>query len=265
MPVQAALQYMEEHLDEPLDFPSLAKALHYSKYHLLHQFTAAAGQPPHAYFRRRRLTEAARLLAETDQPIMQAALCAGYESQQAFSTRFKAMYKCTPAQFRARRCFYALQLPMRLDAEPVPLTSPDFAVPADIPQWMALVRLTVDSFPCLEECGYLRKLAGQIAARRALIVRGRQAALGAAVFSADTGAMEFFAVHPQYWKHGIEAQLLARAAQLCGRPVSVTTFRARDCADPGYRAALLRLGFAEGELLTEFGYPTQRMVQAVRL
>ena len=44
MPVQAALQYMEEHLDEPLDFPSLAKALHYSKYNLLHSGRTAAAR-----------------------------------------------------------------------------------------------------------------------------------------------------------------------------------------------------------------------------
>ena len=43
-----------------------------------------------------------------------------------------------------------------------------------------------------------------------------------------------------------------------GREISITTFRQGDKADTGQREAYKRLGFAEAELLTEFGYPTQR-------
>lgn len=44
--------------------------------------------------------------------------------------------------------------------------------------------------------------------------------------------------------------------------VSTTTFRAEDAADTGYREDLLALGFAEAEMLEEFGYPTQRLLAA---
>ena len=44
------------------------------------------------------------------------------------------------------------------------------------------------------------------------------------------------------------------------REISVTTFRNGDRADTGHRKALQKLGFAERELLVEFGYPTQRFV-----
>ena len=37
-------------------------------------------------------------------------------------------------------------------------------------------------------------------------------------------------------------------------------FREGDRADTGHRALLRQLGFAERELLVEFGYPTQRFV-----
>lgn len=40
----------------------------------------------------------------------------------------------------------------------------------------------------------------------------------------------------------------------------MTTFREGDRADTGHRDGLKRLGFAERELLVEFGYPTQRFV-----
>jgi len=40
----------------------------------------------------------------------------------------------------------------------------------------------------------------------------------------------------------------------------MTTYREGDKADTGYRNMLKQLGFAERELLVEFGYPTQRFV-----
>jgi hypothetical protein len=49
------------------------------------------------------------------------------------------------------------------------------------------------------------------------------------------------------------------------REISITTFREGDNADTGYREALKRLGFAERELLIEFGYPTQRFVLATEV
>ena len=38
----------------------------------------------------------------------------------------------------------------------------------------------------------------------------------------------------------------------------MTTYREGDRADTGHRALLKNLGFAEKELLIEYGYPTQR-------
>ena len=40
----------------------------------------------------------------------------------------------------------------------------------------------------------------------------------------------------------------------------MTTYRKGDKADTGHRGLLKKLGFAERELLIEFGYPTQRFV-----
>lgn len=47
---------------------------------------------------------------------------------------------------------------------------------------------------------------------------------------------------------------------LIDKNISVTTFRKGDKADTGYRKAYKELGFAEAELLVEFGYPTQKLV-----
>lgn len=47
---------------------------------------------------------------------------------------------------------------------------------------------------------------------------------------------------------------------LKGKDISITTYREGDRADTGHREAILDMGFAEAELLVEFGYPTQRFV-----
>ena len=51
----------------------------------------------------------------------------------------------------------------------------------------------------------------------------------------------------------VEGRELTR---LKGRELSITTFREGDRADTGHRRAIKGLGFAEAELLVEFGYPT---------
>ena len=87
-------------------------------------------------------------------------------------------------------------------------------------------------------------------------------AIGIMAFSYDTGSIEFLGIHPQYRKQGIAKMFLDRLMEdiLPEKDISVTTFRNGDRADTGHRATLKKLGFAERELLVEFGYPTQRFV-----
>lgn len=70
--------------------------------------------------------------------------------------------------------------------------------------------------------------------------------------------IDFLAIHPQY-RHSEIAQLfLDKLADdlLFGKEISLTTYRTGDKADTGYRKEYRRLGFAERELLVEYGYPT---------
>ena len=69
-------------------------------------------------------------------------------------------------------------------------------------------------------------------------------------------------MHPQYRNLGIAKLFLDKLVDelLCGREITLTTYRAGDKADTGYREEYRRLGFAERELLVEYGYPTQRFV-----
>ena len=112
--VSQAIRYIEDNLHDKLDLDMVATALHYSKYHLHRLFTKTVGLTIHEYAKRRQLTEAAKLLVFSKKPIIEIAFMSGYESQQAFTDIFKAMYKTSPAEFREIEHFYPLQLEIHL-------------------------------------------------------------------------------------------------------------------------------------------------------
>lgn len=266
--VTAAIDYIENNLADKLDLEIVSNAVHYSKYHLHRIFTDTVGLTIHDYVQRRKLTEAAKLLIFSDKPIIEIALIAGYESQQAFTTIFKLMYKKSPNQYREAEEFYPLQLRYVLNHEPTKISTEidwkkdiEFAVESDIPAWMDLVHLVVDGFPYLNENEYLEQLKQGIQKKQALIMYDGNTVIGAMAFNNQTGSIDFLGIHPQYRKQDIAKAFLQRAwvELLKDTSISITTFREGDKADPGYREIFKKLGFAEAELMIEFGYPTQKL------
>lgn len=179
------------------------------------------------------------------------------------------MYKKSPKEFRDNEEFYPLQLQYilkermpKIENEFVLQKSIFFATAEDIPAWMDLVKLVVDGFPYLNADQYLELLKRYITEKHALVMKQDGIAVGAMTFSQHTGSIDFFGLHPQYRKQGIAKAFLARVMDelLQDTDLSVTTFREGDKADLGYRSLYQGLGFAEAELLTEFGYPTQKFV-----
>ena len=266
MRIETVIDYIENHLDEKLNLNIIAEAVHYSKYHLHRMFADTTGMTIHDYVQRRQLTEAAKLLVFSNQPIIDIALLCGYESQQAFSAVFKAMYKLPPAQYRENGTFYPLQLRFALcpDAGKPELTAGSIrpAEESDVPALMALMHLVIDGYPAMDETLYLSELIRFIREGRALVLRDQAMLIGVMAFSRDSGCIEFLGVHPQYRKKGIQKLFLDALLHtyLPGRDICMTTYREGDKADTGHRALLKQLGFAERELLVEFGYPTQRFV-----
>lgn len=267
--VRAVIDFIETHLDGRLNLERTAAAVHYSKYHLHRTFTAVTGMTIHDYAVRRQLTEGARLLAESDRPVLEIALSCGYESQQAFTAAFKEMYKLPPARYRAQGVFYPLQLPLCLEEQgnlsELSGQRIRLSKETDIPAWLELARQCVDGYPCLDERDYLRWLRKSIREGQALILKDGDMVLGALGFSRETGNIDFLGIPPQHRKWGIAELFLRELADryLPGREISMTTYREHDRADTGWRAGLKRLGFEERERLVEFGYPTQRFVLPV--
>jgi len=94
------LSYVEEHLDKALSLEKIAEALNYSKFYIARAFKEDTGLTLYQYIRGRRLNESARKLVETELPVIEIALSAGYSSQQAFTQAFHREYECAPQEYR---------------------------------------------------------------------------------------------------------------------------------------------------------------------
>lgn len=122
-----ALWYIESHLGEPIMLADVARVSGLSRFHLARTFAAMIGQPVLAYARGRRLSEAARLLADGAPDILQVALAVGYGSHEAFTRAFRDQFGLTPEEARARRSLGTLQLtePQRMPDTSTKPVSPD--------------------------------------------------------------------------------------------------------------------------------------------
>ncbi|MBW8859207.1 MAG: AraC family transcriptional regulator [Caulobacter sp.] len=119
-PVQQAIWFIENHFTRPICLDDVAMAGGVSRFHMSRAFVVATGRPAIGYLRARRLTEAARRLAEGAPDILSVALEHGYGSHEAFTRAFRDQFGVTPEQVRATRDLETLKLvePIMLDNTP---------------------------------------------------------------------------------------------------------------------------------------------------
>ncbi|WP_373232575.1 effector binding domain-containing protein [Cohnella sp.] len=97
-----AMEYVETHLSEEIDFDQVAKIAYCSTYHFQRMFSFITSVPLSEYIRRRRLTLAAFELQQSDVKVIDTALKYGYESPEAFSRAFKKMHGVMPMSAREK-------------------------------------------------------------------------------------------------------------------------------------------------------------------
>src|SRR5262245_16849984 len=96
-----ALNFIEEHLFEPLSVERIAKACGASPFSFSRRFRTRQGESVMAYVRGRRLDHAAkRLAADPDTDLAGLALDTGFETQAAFTRAFTRAYGQAPGSFR---------------------------------------------------------------------------------------------------------------------------------------------------------------------
>jgi AraC family transcriptional regulator len=99
-PAQKALWFIESHLAGELTLDEIAAVAGISRFHMVRAFAAATGLSVMRYVRARRLSEAARALANGAPDILTLALDADYGSHEAFTRAFRDHFGATPEAVR---------------------------------------------------------------------------------------------------------------------------------------------------------------------
>lgn len=94
--IQQAINYMEEHIYEDINYTDVAKSIHMSNYNFHRTFSFITGMTANEYLRNRRLTLAAQELQASDLSVIDAAYKYGYESPESFSKAFLRFHGSTP-------------------------------------------------------------------------------------------------------------------------------------------------------------------------
>ncbi|ASA26265.1 AraC family transcriptional regulator [Paenibacillus donghaensis] len=100
--IHKSIEFIEQHLDEELNLDRIAKEAGFSKFHFHRIFQKYVGKSVAEFIRSRRLSSAAQLLLYSEERILDIALHYGFESQEAFTRAFKALYALPPAQYRSQ-------------------------------------------------------------------------------------------------------------------------------------------------------------------
>src|ERR1700716_347335 len=130
-PAQKALWFIESHLADALTLDEIAGVAGISRFHMVRAFAAATGLSVMRYVRARRLTEAARALANGAPDILTLALDADYGSHEAFTRAFRDHFGLTPEAVRSSTRIDNLQLqePIVMDSTVIDnLQAPRFLI-----------------------------------------------------------------------------------------------------------------------------------------
>ena len=98
--IQNAINYIEDHLADSIDYELVAKESFSSAYHFQRVFSILSGYTLGEYIRNRRLSLAGAELATGKARVIDIAAKYGYESPDSFTKAFQKFHGVTPSQAR---------------------------------------------------------------------------------------------------------------------------------------------------------------------
>jgi AraC family transcriptional regulator len=110
----AAVAFIEANLREPIRVADMADSVSYSLYHFCRTFNAIVRHTPYDYLMRRRLTESARELVQSDRKIIDIACDYQFNNPETYSRAFRRMFEMQPSQWRKRGLIEERRLMPRL-------------------------------------------------------------------------------------------------------------------------------------------------------
>lgn len=96
--IQRAIDYVESHLTEEIDFEAVAKEAYSSPFHFQRLFSFLCGYTLGDYVRMRRLSLAAEDLSRGEAKIIDVALKYGYDTPESFSRAFTRFHGISPSE-----------------------------------------------------------------------------------------------------------------------------------------------------------------------
>lgn len=143
--IQNAINYIEDHITEELDYEAIAKESFSSSFHFQRVFSILCGYTLGEYIRNRRLTLAGVALAEGKSKIIDVAYDYGYDSPDSFSKAFQKFHGVTPSQARSGgvmlRSFSRLSIKVTLEGG-------------------SMMNYRIEEKPAMLLTGYKRRFAG---------------------------------------------------------------------------------------------------------
>ena len=111
---QLVLSYIEDHLRDSICIDDLSNLANYSPFHLQRIFKHTTGDSIQDYVRKRRITEAAKLLISTNLNTIDIGCEFEFQSREAFSRAFKKTYGKSPSEVRRMGEIYKIRDKMSL-------------------------------------------------------------------------------------------------------------------------------------------------------
>lgn len=96
--IQRAIDYIESHLTDEIDFEAAAREAYSSSFHFQRVFSILCGFTLGEYVRMRRLSMAASDIVNTDEKIIEIAMKYGYDSPESFTRAFTRFHGVTPSE-----------------------------------------------------------------------------------------------------------------------------------------------------------------------
>lgn len=115
--LRATLENIEKNLCGELNLAELAASVYMSPFYLQKGFQIVTGYSLGEYIRNRRLYEAAKALAGTDEKVIDVALRYGYDTPESFAKAFSRFHGATPSQVRANAKLIRSFQPLKIRIE----------------------------------------------------------------------------------------------------------------------------------------------------
>jgi AraC family transcriptional regulator len=93
-------EFIDENLENDLSLAEIAQAADLSPYHFARSFKQTTGMTPIQFLMQRRIEYAKFMLTESELPIVEVGLSAGFKNQSHFTTLFRKFTTMTPKAYR---------------------------------------------------------------------------------------------------------------------------------------------------------------------